>query len=121
MAFNKQELKEMRGEIAAALKSVEEKFGVDFSLGTISYTSNAFSAKLTCTQRNENGESVSPEALDFQRYAKQFGITKQLGDAFVSGGQTFTIVGLKPRSHKYPILGKGANGKVYKFPTRCVV
>ena len=119
MAFNSENLKEMRGEINAALKGVEEKYGVNFSLGSISFTANDFRVKLTCTENTESGESVTPEALAFQRSAKSFGITKQLGDAFVSRGETYTIVGLLPRSKKYPLLGKNANGVTYKFPALC--
>ena len=43
-----------------------------------------------------------------------------LGQEFQRSGKTFTIVGLKPRSKKYPILAKCSDGKTYKLPVDLV-
>ena len=31
-------------------------------------------------------------------------------------GDRFTLVGLKPRNRKYPVIGKDAAGRRFKFP-----
>ena len=116
--IDRQAIKMLRGEIKAALSEVEQKYGLTFDLGGATFTPREFNVKLSCTLNDANGEAVSIEALDFQRYAKSFGITKQLGDKVLTMGNTYEIVGLKPRSHKYPLLVKDSNGKLYKLPAR---
>jgi hypothetical protein len=60
---------------------------------------------------------MTKEATDFNRFAASFGITKKLGDTFFFRYETYEIVGLKPRSSKYPLLAKNiSSGKTFKFP-----
>lgn len=48
------------------------------------------------------------------------GIQLELGDEFKYDGKTYTIVGLKPRSKRYPILAKCSDGKTYKLTVELV-
>jgi len=69
----------------------------------------------------EAGVVESREAADFKALAKFYGLgTDDLGKPFVIRGERYEIVGLKPKSHKFPILGRNRNGKVYKFPVESV-
>ena len=69
----------------------------------------------------EAGVVESREAADFKALAKFYGLgTDDLGKPFVIRGERYEIVGLKPKSHKFPILGRNRNGKVYKFPAESV-
>ncbi len=68
-----------------------------------------------------NGIAESREAADFKALAKFHGLSADdFGKQFVSRGERFTIVGLKPKSHKFPILGQNRSGTIYKFPAESV-
>jgi predicted metal-dependent peptidase len=47
----------------------------------------------------------------------RFGLTpKQFGTTFSFRGKRYTVIGLKPRSSRFPILARNEVGSVYKFP-----
>jgi hypothetical protein len=41
---------------------------------------------------------------------------EDLNKTFTSGGKQFVLVGCKPRATRFPLLGRGTDGKTYKFP-----
>ena len=47
--LNKQKVTEFRGEFQKAVAQLEEEFGVNISLGTISFSANELRAKMTAT------------------------------------------------------------------------
>ena len=72
--------------------------------------------KIEFAEVGEGGVAESREAL-----AKFYGLSDDdLGRQFVFRGERLTIVGLKPKSPKFPILGRNGSGKVYKFPAESV-
>jgi hypothetical protein len=73
--------------------------------------------KIEFAEVGKNGLAESKEAADFKALAKFYGLNADdLGRHFVSRGERYEIVGLKPKSHKFPILGRNHDGKIYKFP-----
>jgi hypothetical protein len=77
--------------------------------------------KIEFAEVGESGVVESREVADFKALAKLYGLSADdLGKQFVSRGERYEIVGLKPKSHKFPILGQNRNGKVYKFPAESV-
>ena len=87
--------------------------------GTIGKT--FLNLKIEFAEIGEDGVAESREAADFKALAKFYGLSADdLGKQFVSRGECFEIVGLKPKSHKFPILGRNRHGKVYKFPAESV-
>jgi len=123
--IDRQVCKDLRAAIAEALASVEAEFGVAISLGNATFTRERVTFKVEAATVDENGDANTKEAADFKLHALEYGLQPHdLGRSFDSLGTTFTIVGLKPRSKKYPILARSAkDGKVYKFsrwsiPTR---
>ncbi len=69
----------------------------------------------------EGGVAESKETADFKALARFYGLSADdLGRQFVFRGERLTIVGLKPKSPKFPILGRNGSGKVYKFPAESV-
>jgi len=66
-SFDKQNLKQIRADIDAALKAVEDKYGMKVSLGSIRFDANTFSGKLTAAvgkaaETTENGRRRSKVA-----------------------------------------------------------
>jgi hypothetical protein len=109
-------LKNFRTDFAEAVKDLEEKYGVNISIGNISYTETSFHSKLEVTL-----DSVSP----FKKYEDTFNILHQLygldkstlGTTFKSNGITMKFVGLDSKKRNYPCICTGSNGKRYKMST----
>jgi len=119
-SFNRQNIRQINSELEAALKQVAEKYGLEVKLGNTRFTGDNFSTKVQVATVGEGGITMSKEATDFNRYKTILGINMELGQEFQRSGKTFTIVGLKPRSKKYPILAKCSDGKTYKLPVDLV-
>ena len=113
--INKTNIKDIRKDVAAALKAVEAKYGIQLSLGNMRYSDTNFRGKL-------EGDVVSPMALakrktiDWNKEARKPELdAKLLGKKFKTGGSEFTLVATKPRNRTYPFIGKGVRGGRYKF------
>lgn len=119
-SFNRQNIRQINSELEAALKQVAEKYGLEVKLGNTRFTGDNFSTKVQVATVAEGGITMSKEATDFNRYKTILGINIELGQEFQRSGKTFTIMGLKPRSKKYPILAKCSDGKTYKLPVDLV-
>ena len=119
-SFNRQNIRQINSELEAALKQVAEKYGLEVKLGNTRFTGDNFTTKVQVATVGEGGITMSKEATDFNRYKTILGINMDLGQEFQRSGKTFTIVGLKPRSKKYPILAKCSDGKTYKLPVDLV-
>jgi len=108
----------MRDSITSALEDIEEFYGVKFSLGTISYSKNDGHAKLNWAEIDSNTKNdkyvVAETALrkNLMRYGLEPSI---IGFEFSFRGDTFKVVGAKPRSYKYPILTENSKGKLTRF------
>lgn len=118
--FNRQNIRQINAEMEAALKAIANKYGVEVNLGSIRFTGANFTTKIQVATVAEGGITMSKEATDFNRYKTILGINMELGNEFERNGNTYTIVGLKPRSKKYPVLAKCSDGKTYKLPVSLV-
>lgn len=119
-SFNRQNIRQINSEIESALASIAKKYGVELSVGNTRFTSSNFSTKIEVATIASNGTVMTKEALDFNRYRSLKGIQLNLGDSFQRNGKTYTVVGYKPRSHKYPVLASCSDGKTYKLPINLV-
>lgn len=120
--ITREKIRDMRKDIDAALKEVAEKHCVTIEAGNASYSSKSFSLKLNITENASDGSTVSQGELDWEKSHWKFGLDKDLfGKTFKTNKGEYEIVGLKPRSYKYPVLGKSLkDGKTYKFPEATV-
>lgn len=119
--FNKTNLRQMNAEIESALKQIASKYGLEVKLGNTRFSKQNASSKFELMTIGDSGNIMTKEALDFNRYKNYKDIRANLGDSFQFNGNTYTIVGYKARSHKYPILAKCAeDGKTYKLPINTV-
>jgi len=119
-SFDRQNIRQINSEIESAIKSIAEKYGLEVKLGSTRFTNSNFTTKLQVATVGEGGITMSKEATDFNRYKSYLGIKMDLGQEFVRNGNTYTIIGLKPRSTKYPVLAKCTDGKTYKLPVELV-
>jgi hypothetical protein len=120
MGFSPNGIDRIKEDMRVALKSVEEKYGVLFQLGNVSYSDNEFTTKVQCFV-NTNG-TANPAQLEFNKLAPFFGLLiSDYGKPFIVEGIVYRITGLKKANRKYPIIAETADGKSYKFSTELVL
>ena len=113
--FDKTNLKEMRGAINNALKSVSDDYNVELKIGGINFEPMGFSTKLEVSLVVD-GQVQTKEARDFERLAELAGCKFPMGFGFESRGSRHIVSGFSSRSSKYPIIAKNLdNDKTYKF------
>ena len=114
--FNKANLHALRGDISAALKTINDKYGIDMAIGSISYQKSSFSAKLTAVSRAASGgatpDGVDPKWVsDFLSNYSSYGLEKSdLGRSFMFNRERVTLVGSRVRA-KLQIIIQKASGK----------
>lgn len=119
-SFDRANIRQINAEIENALSAVAQKYGVEINLKNTRFSTDNYSTKIEVCTLN-NGNVMTKEAIDFNRYKNIKGINAELGDAFNYQGDIFTITGYKSRSSKYPILAVSNNtDKTYKFPISLV-
>jgi len=122
--INHPECERIRDAVDAALKETGERLGMTFRAGNMSYDPDGLSVtiKLAGSVDGEDGEAVDPMVQEFKRHCDQFDLRPDhLGKEIKLEGTTFRIVGLKPRSPKFPIIGQRvSDGKRFKLPLKGV-
>jgi len=115
--FTRQNLSNVRKVIDKALTEAGKELDITLKIGNISFDSNSFRTKiegLTGTNSNDHAKA------EWDKYCTSFGFNKE--HFGVTHGK-YTIVGISPRSRKYPILATiaGRNGTFkldcYSFTT----
>lgn len=120
--FDRESLNAVRNDVTTALKVVEERYGITFDLGRITYGSDNLRAKLVGTLTSavsgaENGFEVQL-LMGLKSHGFRFGLTeKDYKKIFSSTGQPYIFMGIKPSSKKYPLVVKRvSDGKMFKYP-----
>lgn len=121
--FDKPACRIVAAAMEKALQSVAEEYGLKISVQGGRYDGMSYTAKVLCATLSESGQAQGPEVAAFQQLARIYGLKPEdLGREFMSpSGETFVLVGLAPKSRKYPFLAKNRAGKVFKFTERVVV
>lgn len=121
--FDKPTLTLLRPKIQEALDQIAKEYDISLSLAGITFDNNTATLKVKAAVKNMNGEFVSEYAQPFKELASLYGLkADDLGKKVIIRNVEYTIVGLAPRSKKYPLLCKQkSNGKTYKFTTVDVV
>lgn len=113
--FDRSNLDVMRSSINSKLAELESDFNIKIKLGRIGYSDSNFTAKVECNLVKD-GQVIETIAIDFDRYKDAWGLQFSLGDTFISQGEKYKVLGLKPRNRKYPIIAEDiSSGKRYKF------
>lgn len=113
--FDKQNLATIRKDIVAALVEVAAKHGITLALGTINFTGESFSSKLTAMIKDGDvDDTMSAKqmkwAKDFKAYAFSFGLkAEDLGKKVTIGSTEYVIVGARPRARQNIVM-RNPNG-----------
>ena len=122
-ALTKPQVASIRADLALAFALVAKKHGVDFSLGTIRFSADSMSGKLTGVVRGAAGTSVSAPG-DLKALALWRTGASLLGSSFDMTAKyrsqslgTVKFVGYNSRGRKYPFVVLTSAGKRYKIGT----
>lgn len=103
--MTRNQVKKYRKELTALLNGYGEENGVQVSIGSIRFTENEFHTRLTLV---EAGSKEDAQRIAFERdcaYYAHIGLTPEhYGRTFVLDGRKAKVVGLKPKSPKYPLV-----------------
>ena len=105
--------------LGQAAEQLAEEHGIHIAAASrnITYDDRGCSIKVDVCDVVD-GVAQTTEARDFAAHAHYWGLKPEhLGAEFEADlGKRFKLIGLKPRSPKFPLLAKSlADGKVYKF------
>lgn len=121
--IDRSSIETIKQKIKEALKPVEEELGVRIQLGTSTFNADQLNTKITIIPlRDGNGPSTK-HGVDFKRYARIYQLRPEdLGRKFRGPSNTiYELIGCAPKSHRFPLLGKRDDGKIFKFPVDSVV
>lgn len=119
-SFSPAVCRDVQARVQAALAPLAKELGLQITAKAGSYSAEAYTFKVECATISSDGKAQTKEALDFKAYAFRYGLSPEdLWTTFERGGETYTIVGCKPRSRKYPILCRTGE-KTYKLPADTV-
>lgn len=118
MTFDKTRVRELRERLTSRLREVGETLGLTLTIADrVTFNPNAMYMKLTVTE----GGAPAADQVEFNRYCVRYGLTPaDFGKAFDFAGDHFTLCGVQPRASQFPLLGRNAEGKVYKLPVDVV-
>jgi len=124
VTITKNWLQVLRADLQAALTPVATKHKVALTVGGITYSPTEATIKLEVATIEPDGTVNTKEVAEFKRHAQLFGLepddlnrTIQVDFGWQGRKEPGTIVGIKPRSVKYPILvRRESSGKLFKLP-----
>jgi hypothetical protein len=115
-SFDRTTLKAMRPEIEAALKLLEDQFGISVTLGSARFTNSTATFKFDLAVICENGDVENKERSAFKAYAFMYGLKPEMLDQqFEYQGKMFTIIGLNTKAKTMPVQVKRADSKQFKI------
>lgn len=117
------EMKLLRNELDALLKTFGEKHGITADLGKGRYAGPYGSFELKLAVKGADGTAKTKEMTALEQLHKCYGLTAEDIKKPFKGmnGHTYTLVGLVPRSPKFPFLGRcEEDGVTYKLTEQFV-
>ncbi len=120
--LDKSKIKYIRTRMETVLKPLAQELGATIDVCNCTYQASNCRSQVKLAVLDSAGNAVTEEIDFFRESARLFGL--EAGDMdkqFTYRGKTYTICGINPKSRKYHIIAKAANGNRYKFPCRIVL
>ena len=107
-------LKQIREDFKEVVKPLEEKYGMELKLGSISYSDLQFTAKV---EGSFTKDGLTPEQTKFNTLCHRYGfIETDYGRIFTHKGAEYELCGFAPNRRKYPVVARSrVNQKEYCF------
>jgi hypothetical protein len=119
-SIDKGTCKAMRDPLTLALRTFAAEHGLDVQVGTMKYSGTEIRMQVTLTTRAADGTPIDLDREYLRVHGQVLGLpANAFGVEFSDGvGQTYRIVGLAPRSRKYPVVCQRlSDGKRLRFQT----
>lgn len=110
--FNRTEVKELRAALNQELAQLAQKYGIQLEAKNASFDHTNVTFKVQASII-ANGQVLTPEARDFNRYAGLKLKGYMLGDQVELMGKVYTISGWNRKAPKYPVQIT-RDGKTYR-------
>lgn len=115
---NRQDLRDLRDSLETLINLELSQTNLQGKIGNMRFESDGSNVtmKLTIQAENADGKIEPQHVIDFHKNAERFGFKKtDLGRPFTLNGNLYTLVGMKTRSRKYPMIAANTSGKRFKF------
>mgnify|MGYP003134680415 FL=1 len=113
--FDKNSLTHVRSEVDKVLSTLGKDLGVDFELKNIRYQDNTFSVKL-----EGSIAGFDTRANDWDLHYRKFDLKKEwLHKTFQHNGETYKVVGLRPKARKQTVLVE-RDGETFQVEGRLI-
>lgn len=101
--LDKTNLRALRSDLDAALKSVADKYGIVIKTGTCRFTEQAATMKIEIATIGTGGEVIDRELATLKANLRFLGLTEEhLQKPFRLGHQTFVLSGYRPARYAKP-------------------
>ena len=110
--IGREECKLLRKVVESRLREALADFELNVDIGNMTFSGDTVSFKTTLAVADYNAD-----VEDLKKYGWKYGLDEtHFGSKFSSNGETYELVTIKPRSKKYPFIGRRlSDGKQYKF------
>lgn len=115
--MDRHNVKVIRQALEVCLRELEETLELKVTVGSATFSPSNAVFKVEVAELNEDGEAKTREAEDFTLNCFRWALEPEdLGRTFENNGNTYKIIGGKPRSRKYPIICERlTDGARFKF------
>ena len=122
MSFNSQNLKALRSDLEKAFEIIGKKHNMALKVGAMSYRATSMACKIEGLMSQDGGELTNPELAGWEAHCFRKGFKQEdFGRKFKGyNGTVYTVAGIRPRNHKYPIIGSNNAGQMFKFTSNQV-
>ena len=122
--INRQVCRRLADVMETTLNEMEIE-GIAIKVGNATFCSDNATFKIEVAVKSDDGDDgvvKTREASDWPIYASGYGLPRDgIGKVISISGEKLEIVGIKPKSKKFPILCKRlSDGKIYKYPVRVI-
>jgi hypothetical protein len=109
--FTKGNLEFMRGVLDQAFQNIENTTGVKMTIGNIRYENSSFKTQLTAVIPKAGEKGFDARELEYKKALAsdgwKYGLTPDdFGRKSLHKGMTHILIGVAPKSRKYPIVVK---------------
>ena len=116
-SFDRETVKNVRADMAAAMQEVAKKHGIKIQQAkSVRFDEHGFGLRFEVKTSEGDKAEETERKETVNQMAKMEGIDKPVfGVKFSLFDKTFSVIDYKPRNRKYPFIAKGDDGKQYKL------
>lgn len=110
--INVDKIKIVQEKIKRALLQIEKEENITITFGSSKYDAAHYVTPMTVKTNDKNNEVIKIDSS----ISKRMGFTQNIiGMSFETPTGKYTIIDIKTRNRKFPIIAKAPNGVTYKY------